>query len=321
MSLTENKSTVRTYCPAVGTKVKLRTWSDYANRTINIWSWLRVASINSDQTITLRVLNGDQPSNIEPDQDGCFCSGCDILHHTFECPNKAWTVTVNPAAIDPPIGWAPTYDIHVSPDKVAMVLSWFTRGIRVKMDHAMDRLSGNCYMPLDVDTAPTWGYGVCDEIRPEDCPNVFRVIAYVQSEVIMPKDRKEQRAYRTAATRAGWTVRYHNHGEHSWWTREKELMVYDPIDHFTTPVTDYMFKPPLTAGDLLSELQKLSPREDHSIESVKLKNGEPIVSWILYRASLHLDCGLPGGLQHKSGNSTWMFDPESAGDPINRGGK
>ena len=286
---TENLMT-RRYTPPVGTNVELRTWNDYVSRGINVWSWLRVCgnSCHDPGMLTLEVLNGQEHTHVYHD--------------------------VPLAAIEPPIGWQSQYDINVSPDKVDMVLSWFARGIRVKVDHAMDRLAGNCYTPLDTDpaTAPSYGYYPADEILPENCGKVFRVIAYVEQEFRMPRDKYERKVTKAAHAAHGWKVWSVNYGYHGYvWYRSKSVTVYDPETAMVTPIPDNAFTPPETSLDLINRLESDIRRESTTDELTE-KNLQ-IADWILSRASYHL-CGQ---LTH-AGNSTWMFDPLATKDPVNR---
>lgn len=286
---TKNK---RQYVPPVGKLVKLRTWNDYATRNISMWSWLRVESdplFDTMRLLEVRVMNGNQ----ETEQ----------------------TLFVPLAAINPPIGWKAQYDIYVDPEKAEMVLGWFKRGIKVKVDHdALDRMAGNCYTPADVDTAPSWGYCEADTVSPEECPKVFRIIAYKHEEFRMPKDPWSRKQYRKAAKNSGWTIESRNYGAYGYaWFRSKEVVVYDPADGLHTPAPDYMFKAPETALDLLSRLDAEYRPYALEQEQEEIRAGLPIPRWILNRAEYHLN-----GSIKSAGNSTWMFDPESKGDPVKR---
>lgn len=299
---TQTENQTRKYVPRVGANVKLRTWSDYTTRNISMWAWFKVLAIVHDSMhqVLLRVLNGSQETEQE--------------------------VTVPLAAIDPPIGWASTYDIYVTPDKVEQVLSWFARGIKVKVDHALDRLAGNAYMPADVDTAPTWGYYECDTVSPADCPNVFRVIAYVEQEFHMPKDPYARRMYRKAARANGWTLRYANYGAHGGqWYRSKEVTVYSPdygIKIFRDGL-EKQFSAPRTAVDILWDLEHNAFPMDTETEQQAIKQGQAIPRWILARAGYYLNGYTMeysgANSSTRGGNSTWMYDPSpDAKDPVDR---
>lgn len=284
----------RQFVPTVGNTVKLRLWSDYTSRNIHVWAHCKVLAIYTEPyrtlsgTVDLQVMNGMQ----ETDQ----------------------IVNVPLAAIQPPIGWQPAYTIYCKPEETDKVMGWFPRGIRVKVDHAMDRLAGNAYMPADVDGAPTWGYYDADVIPPDECPKVFSIVAYVHEEFRMPKDAWERKQYRKSAKLAGWTIESRNYGAHGYaWFRSKEVTVYDAADGFHTPAPDYMFKAPQTSLDLLARLDAESRPYDADSERKAIQAGQPIGRWILNRAEYHLN-----GTVQSAGNSTWMFDPKSTGDPVNR---
>lgn len=233
------------------------------------------------------------------------------------------------------------YTIYCAPDKVAQVLGWFARGIRVKVDHALDRLAGDCFMPADVDTAPTWGYGEADAVLPADCPAVFSVTAYVEQEFRMPKDVWIRRQYQKACRAQGWKVWNRNYGAHGYaWFRSKEVPVYVAGEGHKTPIEmrdEYIrmaLTPPLTPLDLLRTLEDsvlvgkgIGDQVAIDAEREALRRGDPIPRWILSRAQYYLDGYLmeyghnsPAG-PTRSGNSTWMFDPSpDAKDPVNRKG-
>jgi hypothetical protein len=233
-------------------------------------------------------------------------------------------VTVPLSAIEPPIGWKPRYTIHCAPDEVAQVLSWFARGIRVKVDHAMDRLAGDCFMPMDNgEQAPTWGYVTADDVPARECPTVFSVVAYVEQEFRMPKDAWDRKQYRKAARARGWSVRNVNYGAHGYaWFRSKGVTVWEASD---TPfhldialatadlLTRSTLDAPETALDMLARMDREYHPYDSAFEQAAIRDGKPIPRWVLNRAEYHLN-----GTVKSGGNSTWMFDPEAIGDPVKR---
>lgn len=145
--------TNRTWKPVTDALVKLKTWSDYTTRGINVWACLKVLTTCG---------NG---------HDMCL-SIMDVTTDTLQ------RVIVPLDAIAPPIGWHERYTITVSPDKVDTVLSWFERGITVRQSHYMPECS-TAFQPMDNDDVPGWKFAgdtVVERVKPENCTSIFRVV-------------------------------------------------------------------------------------------------------------------------------------------------
>lgn len=140
----------RQYVPAIGESVKMRLFSDYTSRNVNVWAWLRVHSFNSDG-VTVQVLNGTEPTG-------------EVL-------------TIPLDTIAPPIGWQSQYTIYCKPDKIDAVLSWFARGIVVRQSHDMSGSMPTAFQPMDNSDQPHWQFcEVTDAVPAAECSRVFRVV-------------------------------------------------------------------------------------------------------------------------------------------------
>lgn len=259
--------TLRQYVPPIGKSIKMREWSDYASRDINVWAWLRVQSINSDGVV-IQVLNGNAPTS-------------QFAHIPF-------------SAIAPPIGWKARYTIHVGPDKVETVLGWFERGIVVRQSHDMSGSMPTAFQPMDNSGQSHWQFcEVTDSVPADECSKVFRVVKFERQDVydvyLVPDpncvhchgtgrdslarvnqyraergmDPCDQETVSHLGSRQGWDAQtqtfecmcvrggfsklgrskraklikewaldgwkteYVNHGEHSWWERTRETVVKD----------------------------------------------------------------------------------------------
>jgi hypothetical protein len=257
----------RQYTPAIGKSVKMREFSDYTQRNISVWAWMRVHSINSDG-VTVQVLNGAEPTG--------------------------QIVNIPLSAIAPPIGWKSQYTIYVKPAQVETVLSWFARGIVVRQSHDMSSSMPTAFQPMDNSDKPHWQYPeATDAVSAEDCSKVFRVVKVEQEDVydiyLVPdaacescKGTGRDSLARVNACRVergfppcneetvshigsrqgweadtqtfechcirggfrllgrskraklikewakdGWVTVYNNHGEHSYWSRTRETVIQD----------------------------------------------------------------------------------------------
>lgn len=299
----------RMYVPKVGARVKFRHMGFYSARGIHTWAWMRVIGVVG-RLISLQVLNGDK-------ETGEQCA-CDVLE------------------LEQPIGWKPVYDVHMDLDKVEKFREWMeTRGVRVKVDHCIGRGGGETFMPLDTDPAAavTWGYEMADEVPAWECELVFRVWAYKREEFHMPKKLRkwEITEYKRAARAKGWELEYENYGANGGaWFRSKSVLMHDvdvnrPGQWRAIEEAREMLKAPQTGEDILWRLhdEMMADRsgdQEAEWERERIQLGEVIPRWVVYRAWSHLRGYLhavPGGSQ--GGNSTWMFDPESKGDPVKRG--
>jgi hypothetical protein len=140
----------RQYIPAIGKSIKMRLFSDYTERNVHVWSWLRVHSVNSDG-VTVQVLNGSEPTG-------------QILNIPL-------------SVIAPPIGWQKRYTIHVKPEQVDTVLSWFARGIVVRQSHDMSGSMPTAFQPMDNSNSPHWQFPeTTDAVPAAECRKVFRVV-------------------------------------------------------------------------------------------------------------------------------------------------
>src|SRR5689334_2977475 len=102
---TENPMVARVYTPAIGTNVKLRLWNDYASRGITMWSWFRVLSV----FVATRLM---RDNDLHP--CGYPRSNMATLQQTDGGKDVGVPIEVPLTAIEPPLGWKPTYDIYVS---------------------------------------------------------------------------------------------------------------------------------------------------------------------------------------------------------------
>lgn len=145
----------RQYIPTIGKSVKLATWSDYTDRQINVWSWLRVKAINSEDA-TVEVLNGTESTG-----------------HVLNVPLTA---------IDKPIGWQQRYTIYVKDREQAdkIINDWFKRGIVVRASCDLSNAGNMAFQPLTNNNAPSmphWQYVEnTDIVKAEDCSQVFKVV-------------------------------------------------------------------------------------------------------------------------------------------------
>jgi hypothetical protein len=147
----------RQYVPAIGKSVKMRLFSDYTERNINVWAWLRVHSLNLDGAV-VQVLNGSEPTG------------------------EVLTIPLN--TIDPPIGWKSQYDIYCEPAKVETVLGWFARGIVVRQSHDMSGSMPTAFQPMDNSAQPHWQFcEVTDAVPATECGKVFRVVKLEREDI------------------------------------------------------------------------------------------------------------------------------------------
>ena len=150
----------RQYVPAIGARVKLRAWEDYAKVTGKLcnWGWFTVREIRAETD----------------------CA-------TIERYNAGDTVefyTAHLSQIAAPIGWAPRYTIHCEPEEVDKVLGWFARGIVVRQSHNMSGSMPTAFQPMDNSAAPHWQFPeVTDAVPAADCKKVFRVIKAEREDV------------------------------------------------------------------------------------------------------------------------------------------
>lgn len=207
----------RQYVPQQGQLIKLATWEAYTTRKLSPWVYLRVTQVFSDGK---GLYAHHAPSPMDPTKDET---------------NASYLISL--AEVQAPLGWEPRYTIYCKPEETDKVLSWFARGIVVRVSHDMGGPMGSVFQPADNATQPHWQYPeVTDSILPADCPKLFRVVSVVKEEVnpysnpSHPNLRAMGRSARAKAIKAmradGWSVEYLPYGG-GYWERVKETVVHN----------------------------------------------------------------------------------------------
>ena len=143
----------RQYVPAIGKRVRLRLWEDYAKVTGKVcnWSWFTVREVRTEtDCVTLEGFNAGDTGEM---------------------------FNAHLSQIAAPIGWQSQYTIYCKPEKVNDVLGWFARGIVVRQSHDMSGSMPKAFQPMDNSAQPHWQFcEITDAIPAEECSKVFRVI-------------------------------------------------------------------------------------------------------------------------------------------------
>lgn len=144
----------RRYIPQIGSRVRMRLFSDYTNLGLPPWTVLHCIGLEGvgDNTVVCQrslTANGEHDGEI---------------------------VRVPLSSLDPPCGWQPRYTIHVQPEKVQDVLGWLARGITIRQSQYIGDGS-TAFQPMDNSGQPHWKYGeVTDVIPPEDTKDLIRIV-------------------------------------------------------------------------------------------------------------------------------------------------
>jgi hypothetical protein len=148
----------RQYTPKVDSHFKMKEWTDYTSRGINVWAHLKTIAVIGE-TVSFQVLNGDKPTE--------YFSACPL------------------SAVNPPIGWESRYTIYCNLEQAEKIVSnWFTRGIVVRTNHCIGDSAGSVFQPLDNSSTPHWKYPECTDVIPaDDCPKLFRVVSVIEEEI------------------------------------------------------------------------------------------------------------------------------------------
>lgn len=150
----------RQYIPAIGARVRLKTWEDYSKVTGKVcnWSWFTVREVRTE-------------------------TDCATLEG-FNAGDTGELFNAHLSQIAPPIGWAPQYTIHAKPEKIDTVLSWFARGIVVRQSHDMSGSMPTAFQPMDNSAQPHWQFcEVTDAVPAAECSKVFRVVKIEREDI------------------------------------------------------------------------------------------------------------------------------------------
>jgi hypothetical protein len=201
----------RQYIPRIDTTFKMRDFTDYTARGINVWAHLKTVAVTGE-TVSFQVLDGNKPTN-----------------NFSACPLSA---------VNPPIGWESRYTIYCSTEQAEKIISnWFARGIMVRANHCIGDSAGSVFQPLDNSSTPHWKYPECTEAIPADlCPKLFRVVSVLSEEINHysnpehPNLRQMKRTERAKAIKAmqanGWQTEYVPYAG-GFWTRRKETVLHN----------------------------------------------------------------------------------------------
>jgi hypothetical protein len=248
----------RLFIPKVGSRVKLRSWDDYANLD-GPRDWharFRESSKERRAAIEKGLITLSQSEAIEDelekqhaeylrthDTPGTWAwfdvlearpETCRLRHtsRAVNAPDPAWEGWVPTEQVQAPLGWEPVYTIFCKDKAQAekVVAEWFGRGISVWTNHDMSSATcgSHSFMPADGPLAsPSWRHtGEPTEVVPPAlCPSVFIVKVLEQWEPRLPEDKKE-RATALAELRETATVEYSK--QHQMWWAERETLIYQP---------------------------------------------------------------------------------------------
>lgn len=148
----------RQYIPRVDSTFKMREFTDYTSRGVNVWAHLKCIAVIGD-TVSFQVLDGNKETNV--------FSACPL------------------SAVNPPIGWESRYTIYCSTEQAEKIISnWFARGIMVRANHCIGDSAGSVFQPLDNSGTPHWKYPECtDVILADECAKLFRIVAVTEEEI------------------------------------------------------------------------------------------------------------------------------------------
>jgi len=152
----ERRSAPRVYVPQAGQRVRLKKMSDYAQLGLEHWSVLIALPGPSDLPVVCQ-----RALTVHGEHDGMLVA---VPRHLIETP----------------VGWQPTYTIHVAPEKLDDLLRWLKRGLSVRFSQYIGDGSVS-YQPLadtgEADGPSSWRFTeLTDVIKPEEVTDCVRVV-------------------------------------------------------------------------------------------------------------------------------------------------